>query len=94
MKTLTFHKHFLTLAMFLAIANISSANAADAKLKGCEQVTCPAQNGEMALSLPNPDNLTSYCKCDWGTAYYFECPAGQEFNADEQACEVPKLPSK
>lgn len=65
------------------------AMAQDESKKGCEKVTCPATNGEFSLQLPNPDSCTSFCKCDWGSVYYFECPAGLEFNAELQICDWP-----
>ncbi|WP_295390215.1 carbohydrate-binding module family 14 protein [uncultured Thiodictyon sp.] len=78
-----------TLAAALVLSFMAMAQAADEDKKGCEKVTCPATNGEFSLHLPNPDSCTSFCKCDWGVAHYFECPAGLEFNAELQVCDWP-----
>jgi hypothetical protein len=61
-----------------------------AELNGCEKVTCPSVNSEFALHLPNPDSCGSFCKCDWGVAYYYECPAGLHFNAELAVCDWPE----
>ncbi len=58
-------------------------------INGCEKVTCPATNGEFALHLPNPDDCGSFCKCDWGVAYWFDCPENLHFNAELQVCDWP-----
>ncbi|CAG0923693.1 unnamed protein product [Notodromas monacha] len=57
--------------------------------QGCEKVTCPGQNDQFALHLPNPDDCGSFCKCDWGTAHHFDCPGGLHFNAALQVCDWP-----
>ncbi|KAF4530396.1 hypothetical protein B566_EDAN017174, partial [Ephemera danica] len=47
----------------------------------CQNVVCPAQNnGNYAIPVPNPGSCTSYCQCDWGVAYYFDCPTGLHFS--------------
>lgn len=58
--------------------------------RGCELVTCPQQNGQWALHLPNPLDCGSFCHCDWGTAYYKKCPDGLHFNAEQQVCDFPE----
>jgi len=55
----------------------------------CPKVKCPAENGLYAVHLPNPDDCGSFCKCDWGVAYYFDCPDGLHFNADLEVCDWP-----
>lgn len=59
-------------------------------LGGCEKVTCPPENGGFAVHLANPDNCRAFCKCDWGAAYYFECPGELHFNADLGVCDWPE----
>ncbi|XP_059477880.1 mucin-2-like [Neocloeon triangulifer] len=56
----------------------------------CPNVTCPETNGEFVLHLPNPGDCGSFCKCDWGTGYYFDCPDGLHFNAQLQVCDWPE----
>lgn len=79
----------LILTIFLAFA-VSSVEAEDnaEQQKGCELVSCPAQNGQWALHLPNPLSCASFCTCDWGTAYYKTCPEGSHFSAEQQVCVV------
>ncbi|KAF4527117.1 hypothetical protein B566_EDAN016045 [Ephemera danica] len=77
-------KYFLLIA-FALIATVTGAS-----VKGCQKVTsCPSQNPIWALHLPNPDDCGSFCKCDWGTAHYFSCPAGLHFNRVKQVCDWP-----
>lgn len=59
-------------------------------LGGCEKVTCPPENGEFAVLLANPDNCRAFCKCDWGNAYYHECPSELHFNAELGVCDWPE----
>lgn len=56
---------------------------------GCEKVKCPAENAEFALHVPNPDDCSSFCKCDGGVAYLFDCPVNLHFNAELQVCDWP-----
>ena len=48
---------------------------------------CPAANPEFSLHLPNPYDCGSFYKCDWGTAYLFQCPEGLHFNAELSVCD-------
>jgi hypothetical protein len=77
----------LTIFLTLGIASVEAADTAEQK-KGCELVSCPSENGEWALSLPNPLSCSSFCHCDWGTAYYKTCPNGSYFNTEKQVCEA------
>ena len=58
--------------------------------EGCKLVSCPPENGQFALHLPNPLDCASFCKCDWGEAHYFGCPPGLHFNAELQVCDWPE----
>jgi hypothetical protein len=58
--------------------------------RGCELVSCPAINPELALHLANPLSCNSFCHCDWGVAYYKDCPAGLHFNPVLQVCDWPQ----
>jgi hypothetical protein len=46
--------------------------------------SCPAENGEFAIHLPNPSgDCGSFCKCDWGQAVWFACPGDLHFNVSQ-----------
>jgi hypothetical protein len=80
--------HRFALLVCLTVMPLGAAQAQETG-KGCEKVTCPAENGEFALHLPNPDDCGSFCKCDWGTAYWFACPGDLHFNEELQVCDWP-----
>lgn len=75
------------LLTLLVVSVLSIAD--DDASKGCENVGCPAMNGEFAISLPNPLDCGSFCKCDWGQPNYFQCLEGLHFNAELQICDWP-----
>jgi hypothetical protein len=82
----------LTLAPQASAQNQPGSPAGDLpEERGCELVkNCPAATPDSSLHLPNPLSCTSFCKCDWGVARYFECPAGLHFNAELQVCDWPE----
>ncbi len=77
-------------AVLLAAASAVSAGDSNEAINGCEKVSCPAENGEFAIQLRNPDDCASFCKCDWGKAYWFACPPGLHFNEQLQVCDWPE----
>ncbi len=90
MKKNTLQSTILTSAFILLGSLISLMAYGDSNLTaGCEQVTCPAENGESALHLPNPRDCGSFCKCDWGVAHWFDCPPNLHFNPELQVCDWP-----
>ncbi|XP_071442522.1 chitin-binding domain protein cbd-1-like [Hetaerina americana] len=58
---------------------------------GCEIMVkyCPAVEGKVATLLPNPEDCSSYCVCDWGRIHTMPCPDGLEFNPDLRVCDWP-----
>jgi hypothetical protein len=52
-------------------------------------VQCPNNDNSEYVSLPHPEDCTSFFKCDWGQPILFHCPDGLHFNPTIQVCDWP-----
>ncbi|XP_047000761.1 chondroitin proteoglycan-2-like [Schistocerca americana] len=53
--------------------------------------TCPEWNPNDVTQLPNPNDCSSFYKCDEnGAAWLIPCPDGLEYNAELRVCDYPE----
>ncbi|GJQ76562.1 hypothetical protein Trydic_g2259 [Trypoxylus dichotomus] len=56
----------------------------------CQTISCPAENEAYVTFIPFEGDCTRFCKCDWGIAFEFTCPAGLYFNPIKNVCDWPE----
>lgn len=53
-------------------------------------VKCPAEDPDVVVQFPNPDDCHSFCKCYNGDAYLVPCPGDLRYNAKLEVCDYPQ----
>ncbi|XP_031367680.1 peritrophin-1-like, partial [Apis dorsata] len=51
--------------------------------------SCPEENGEDAILLPNPDDCSTFYECNEGKPFLMECSPGLEYNPELRVCDYP-----
>ncbi|XP_043794120.1 proline-rich receptor-like protein kinase PERK9 [Apis laboriosa] len=51
--------------------------------------TCPEENGEDVVLLPNPDDCSTFYECNEGKPFLMECSPGLEYNPELRVCDYP-----
>jgi len=80
---------------FLVVLSLAALIGNDAYVVSSVEVAeklCPAivdctVHGEL---LPNPEDCSSYCHCDWGVAKWRPCSSGLHFNNKLKVCDWPQ----
>ncbi|XP_049788095.1 chondroitin proteoglycan-2-like [Schistocerca cancellata] len=72
-------------------ANSDGGNEVSPNPPAGDAPTCPAWNPNDVTQLPNPNDCSSFYKCDEnGVAWLIPCPAGLEYNAKLRVCDYPE----